>query len=65
MLNDIHAAVFGYKPENGVFWLKREVLTVSALRWRGFVMKAERPLLACKTATFAMQNGAYWPAKLP
>lgn len=63
MLIGFARIVFHRKPENGVFACKRETLIINTLRKHGFVSKAERAVLHCKTGTFATQNGRFRTAK--
>ena len=65
MLSDIHIAVFGQGSENSVFCIKRGALTVSTLRRRGFVKKAERAVSPCNKAVIALPNGPRCIAKRP
>ncbi len=65
MLSDIHIAVFGQGSENSVFCFKRGVLTVSTLRRRGFVKKAERAVSPCNKAVIALRQRPYCKVKRP
>ncbi len=55
MLSDIRIAISTLRPENREFWSKQEALTISTLRRRGFVKKAERAVWPRNKAAVAMQ----------
>lgn len=63
MLIGFARIVFHRKPENGAFACKRETLIINTLRKHGFVSKAERAVLRCKSGTFATRNGHFRTAK--
>jgi len=65
MLSSTRRAFLNQTPENRIFCLKQEALTVSTLRRHGFVKKAERAVSPCNKAVIALRQRPYCKVKRP